>query len=305
MNNRTSWDDHRYFLAIARSQSLTGAAKLLGVSQPTVSRRLDAMEKSFKARLFQRTRVGYELTPVGAELFQTVSQIEEQLIEADRRVLGRDAEMSGPLRFTSTPIFIDRYLGPHIWNFLANHKDIDFRLICTQSTLSISRREADIAVRIAENPPETLIGRRLGTIAYGVYAAVDHAHAFATVEAPENTWIGLHDEDLNRLIYDTFLPGTRVRHRTDSMAALHAMVGAGLGVSILPCFVADTDPKLVRVVEPVFTDPKFDIWLLYHPDTRHTRRLRLFADFVSDRIRADEDLFNGRRTLRQSLHPSD
>ena len=295
MNNAESWDDHRYFLAIARARTLTGAAKLLGVSQPTVSRRLEMMEATLKTRLFQRKRDGYELTSVGAELFETVSRVEENLNEANRSILGRDEQIAGVLRFTSTEIFINGYLGSHLWRFLQQHGDIEFRVICTQSTLSISRREADIAVRFTERPPDTLIGRRLGTVAYSVYAATDQAKRFKGIDSSQTQWIGMHDEVFNRMLYGTFLPSTRPKHRTDSMLAMQSMVGAGLGVSILPCYAADPDPAIVRVLDKPFTDPKFDIWLVYHPDTRRTRRLRLFADFVIDTIKSDIDLFEGRR----------
>ena len=109
-----SWDDHRYFLAIARAGSLTEAAKVLAVSQPTVSRRLDAMEQKLGVRLFRRTRRGYQLTENGAHLFQTVVRVEEQLLEADRNLVGRDTEMAGTLRFTSTENLINGFLGPHL-----------------------------------------------------------------------------------------------------------------------------------------------------------------------------------------------
>ena len=295
MNSKSSWDDHRYFLAIARAQSLTGAAKILGVSQPTVSRRLENMERSFNTRLFQRTRKGYELTAVGLELFETVTGVEEQLNEADRNILGRDTEISGLLRFTSTEIFINGYLGTYIWTFLRQNPEIEFQMTCTQSVLSISRREADIAVRFTEKPPDTLIGRRVGTVAYSVYASADHANGIAGAGTPDRDWIGMHDEAFNRMLYGTFLPSTRPKHRTDNMAAMQAMVRAGLGVSILPCYAADPDPALVRVNDRPFCDSKFDIWVIYHPDTRQTRRLRLFAEFVMDTIRSDIDLFEGRR----------
>jgi len=295
MNDKTSWDDHRYFLAIARTRSLTGAAKVIGVSQPTVSRRLENMEKSFNTRLFLRTRKGYELTPVGTELFETVARIEEQLNEADRNILGRDVEISGALRFTSTEIFINGYLGLHIWRFLREHREIELQLACTQTVLSISRRDADIAVRFTEQPPDTLIGRRLGTVAYSIYAAADMAEEIARTDRKDWVWIGMHEEAFNRMLYGTFLPSTRPKHKTDSMAAMQSMVRAGLGVSILPCYTGDPDPLLVRLNDQPFCDSKFDIWVIYHPDTRQTRRLRLFAEYVIDTIRADIDLFEGRR----------
>ena len=295
MNRKPSWDDHRYFLAIARTRSLTGAAKVLNVSQPTVSRRLEAMEQTFSTRLFLRTRKGYELTPVGAELLETVVRVEEQLNEVDRNIFGRDVEISGALQFTSTETFINSYLGPHIWTFLRDHHEIELQLVCTQSLLSISRREADIAVRFSEKPPDTLIGRRLGTVAYSVYASAGMVEEVAQSDSADWEWIGMHDEAFNRMLYGTFMPSTRPKHRTNSMAAMQAMVRAGLGVSILPCYTADPDPSLVRLNDQLLCDPKFDIWVVYHPDTRHTRRLRLFADFVVDTIRSDIDLFEGRR----------
>ena len=172
---QTSWDDHRYFLAIARAGSLTSAAEALAVSQPTVSRRLDAMERVRGVRLFNRTRKGYELTESGAELFKTVVRVEEELTEADRTIFGRDDQVSGPLRFTSTEIFINGYLGPSVWRFLRDNPGIEIQLICTQSTLSLSRGDADLAVRFTESPPDTLVGRRLGTVAYGIYAAAGSA----------------------------------------------------------------------------------------------------------------------------------
>ena len=278
--NMRSWDDNRFFLAIARSGSLTGAAKILSVSQPTVSRRLEAIESDLGVRLFNRTRKGYELTASGAELFKTVIRVEEELLQADRNLLGRDQEISGALRFTSTEIFVNGYLGPHLWKFLRDNSELDLHLICTQSLLSISRGETDIVVRFTERPPENLVGRRLGTVAYGIYvAAGPQGQPLLSADADQLSWIGMHDETFNRMIYGTFLPSTRPKHRVDSMSAMHAMVREGLGVSILPCYTADLDGSLRRLDPTPLIDPKFDIWVLYHRDARRTRRLQLLQTF--------------------------
>jgi len=293
---QASWDDHRYFLAIARGGSLTAASKILTVSQPTVSRRLGAMERKFGTRLFNRTRQGYELTATGIELFETVARVEEALNEIDRSILGRDQSISGSLRFTSTEIFVNGYVGKHIWNFLRQNSNVEIELICTQSTLSLSRGEADLAIRFTDKPPDTLIGRKLATVAYGIYAASGPSgECFLTTGQTDWEWIGMHDETFNRMIFGTFAPSTKLKHRVDSMEAMHAMVRAGLGVSILPCYTADPDPGLVRLHEEPLLDEKFTMWILYHPDARRTRRLRLFADFITDRIKSDSDLIEGRR----------
>lgn len=293
---KVSWDDHRFFLAIARAGSLTAAARMLCVSQPTVSRRLEAMEGKLSARLFNRTRKGYELTVSGAELFETVTRVEEDLAEADRTIFGRDRAISGSLRFTSTEIFVNGYLGRHIWEFLRQNPEVEIQLVCTQSVLSLGRGDADLAIRFTETPPDSLIGRRLATVAYGIYAAKGLASE-RVLDAGNSDleWIGMHNETFNRMIFGTFAPSTKLKHRVDNMSAMHAMVRAGLGVSILPCYTADPDPALVRLQLAPLLDPKFGMWLLYHPNVRRTRRLRLFADFVTDRIKADIELIEGRR----------
>ena len=291
-----SWEDHRFFLAIARAGTLTAAAAMLSVSQPTVSRRLEAIERNLGARLFRRTRKGYELTAGGAELFDTVARVEEVLLEAGRGVFGRDQSVSGPIRFTSTETFINGYLGRHVWEFLRENSGVEMQLICTDSTLSLGRGEADLAIRFIENPPETLIGRRLGTVAYAIYAAAGPAgDRFLRGERSRWEWVGMHTEAFNRIVFGTFSPSSRLKHRVDSVSAMCAMVRAGLGVSILPCYIADPDPGLRRIDPNPLIDSRFDMWVLYHSNARRTRRLRMFAEFLTKVIRSDIGLFEGRR----------
>ena len=256
------------------------------------------MERRFGVRLFKRTRKGYELTASGAELFETVVRVEQELQQADRRVHGRDEELSGALRFTTTETFVSGYLGPSLWAFLRTHSEIELELMCTQSVLSLSRGEADVAIRFTDAPPETLIGRRVGTVAYSVYAAAGKAgERFRQVGESTGDWIGIRNEAFNRLLYGTFLPRTRPKHRVDSMSAIHAMVRAGLGISILPCYTADLDARLVRLSPAPLMSEKFDIWILSHPDARRTRRFRLFTEFLAKQIKSDIDLFEGRRVI--------
>ena len=168
---RTNWDDHRYFLAIARESSLTAAGKALGVSQPTISRRLKAMEAKLKVRLFDRTPQGYELTAIGMDLFDTVQRVEEDLAEADRKIYGKDQDLTGGLRITCTEILLNGYLSPFVWQFLSQNPGIELSVVCTDSQLSLSRSDADLAIRFTQRPTETLAGRRLASVAYGVYTA--------------------------------------------------------------------------------------------------------------------------------------
>lgn len=294
----TNWNDHRYFLAIARERSLTAAGRALGVSQPTVSRRLEALEGKLKVRLFDRTRHGYELTAVGMDLFETVQRVEEDLAEANRKIYGRNEDLTGSLRITCTEILLTGYLSPFVWRFLEQNSGIEFSVACTQSHLSLSRGDADLALRFTAHPPETLVGRRLATAAYCTYAARGPAGDRFTPENREAwDWIGAHDDLYNRMLFGRLLHDGRFKHQADSMAAMQSMVRSGLGVTLLPCYVADQDSGLRRAEPDPVPEVHFDLWILYHPDVRRVSRIRLFADFISETIRSDLDLFEGRRPL--------
>jgi DNA-binding transcriptional LysR family regulator len=293
-----NWDDLRFFLAIARARSLTAAGRALGVSQPTVSRRLEALEARLNVRLFDRTRLGYELTAMGMDLFETVQRVEEDLAEADRKIFGKDQDARGGLRVTCTEFFLNGYLAPFLWEFLRQNAGIDLSVICTQAPLSLSRSDADVAIRFTERPPETLAGRRLAAVAYAIYAASGATDTRFSLDNREDwDWIGIHDDTYNRMLFGNLSPDGRMKHRVDSMAAMQSMVRAGVGVTLLPCYVGDRDLGLRRLDPEPMLDHKFDMWLLYHPEIRRVYRVRLFADFVIELIEADRDLFEGRRPL--------
>ncbi|MCP5080856.1 MAG: LysR family transcriptional regulator [Alphaproteobacteria bacterium] len=293
------WDDHRYFLAIARERSLTAAGKALGVSQPTVSRRLDALEAKLKVRLFDRTHQGYELTAVGMDLFDTVAQVEEDLAQAGRKIYGKDQELTGGLRITCTEILLNGYLSEHIWPFLEQNPGIEMSVFSTRAPLSLSRNDADLALRFTNKPPETLAGRRLAAATYSVYTSSGEAGARFTPSSRSGwDWIGLPDDTYNQLFIGAVEPEGRIKHRADSMAAIQSMARQGLGAAVLPCYVADRDPGLRRAEPETLLDLKLDLWLLYHPDVRRVYRVRLFAEFMVNLILSDLDLFEGRRPFQ-------
>ncbi len=291
-----NWDDLRFFLAIARSHSLTAAGRELGVSQPTVSRRLAAMEDSLGVRLFDRTKLGYELTAPGVEIFETVQHVEEELNSIDRKVFGQDRRLMGSLRVTCTEVMANVYLSQHFNRFLDQHPEIDLSIVCTFQHLSLSRREADIAIRVTSQPPDTLVGRCLAKVALGVYAAATSTTAFVDSSAPaEWNWIGWQDETYNRMLITGSFPDARIRHRVDDMQTMRSMARYGLGVVVLPCYMADLDPGLRRIISEPMTENAPDLWVLSHPDVRRVARVRLFTDFIAKVIQADRDLFEGRR----------
>jgi DNA-binding transcriptional LysR family regulator len=294
------WDDYRYFLAIARAGSLTAAGRALGVSQPTVSRRLETMETRLKVRLFDRTQRGYVMTPAAMDIYETAERVGEDLNGIERKVFGKDLRLTGSLRVTCTEALFNGYLAPYVWQFLDRHPGIEFGVICSDAHLNLSRRDADVAIRFTGGPSETLVGRRLAKAAFGVYAGngkTGKSRDRSSIEAWD--WIGWHDEFYNRMLITSAFPEACIKHRVDSMAAVQSMVRHGLGIAVLPCYTADPDPGLRRVLPMLLSEGTPDLWILHHSDVRRVSRVSLFAEFIADVITADLDLFEGRRPQKR------
>jgi molybdate transport repressor ModE-like protein len=297
-----NWDDLRVFLAIANAGSLTAAARRLGVNQSTVSRRLAAMEAHMGARLIERSVGGHALTAAGSALLETARNVEEQMARIDRRVVGRDARLRGRLRVTCTDNFLNHYLAPHFARFVAENPEIDLDTVTQYQHLSLARREADVAIRTTLKPPDTLIAKKLFTFALGVYAAPAVVDAMPNEPDPsEMSWIGWESEAYNRLMITDHYPNARVRHHVDSLVDMHSLARAGLGVAVLGCFSADTDPGLRRVYARPISETAMDLWVLSHPDMLRTARVRAFTRFIADTFLADRDLFEGRRPAPPDL----
>lgn len=249
------------------------------------------MEARLGVGLIDRTGRGHALTATGAEIIETAEHVETEITGTRRRLSGRDSAISGKLRITCTDVMANHYLARKLAGFVALHTRIDVDIICTLQHLSLSRRAADVAVRVTNLAPETLVGRRLARVAVAVYAAA--GAAAGGVEGRD--WIGWQDETYNRMLIAAKLADARIRHRTDDMMAIATMARAGLGLVVLPCDVGDTDPGLGRVVAEPGDAQMMDLWVLSHPDLRRAARIRAVTQYIADCITADRDLFEGRR----------
>ena len=165
------WNDLRYFLAIARGGTLARASRDLGINATTVGRRLVALEEEVQARLFDRTPDGYVLTPSGRDLLPRAERMEGEAIALDRDVIGADQRPSGAVRLTATEMLATRFIMPHMPRFHATHPEITLELECTTRVVSLARREADIALRLARPREDNVVGRRLASVPLSLYAA--------------------------------------------------------------------------------------------------------------------------------------
>ena len=292
------WDDIRYFLSVSQSGSIRGAASQLGVNHSTVSRRISQFEKKLGVRLFDKLPAGYLITPAGEEIIDYAKKIEEQTEAIERQVYGRDNELSGSLRVTLPEVLASHLLMDDFKAFSLLYPGINIELVISDEEFSLSKREADIAIRVTNGqPPEHLIGRHLLTYAVCTYATPAYLEKNDIRNNPASAcWIGWDDEtSLSTWVKTSEFPNTPIKHQVNHIAVQLIAAKASLGISSLPCFMGDPDPELQRLPGSK-PQPKRDIWLLTHHDLKHTARVKAFTNFMSDAIRAHKDVIEGKLT---------
>lgn len=293
------WDDLRFVLALARGGSLAGAAKALRVNPSSVHRRLVAFERRLSVRLFERMRDGYHPTPQGGRLIEAARRIEAEVLAAQRQVQGTELALSGLVRVSTSELLGLYLLPPLLRSFAADYPEVEVELSIDNRLVDLARRDADVVVRATDQPPTSLVGRRIAKIASAVYAQrsyldrVGRGHPLHAYE-----WLGL-DQSLAHAPQARWLrerlPQARCRYRFNLIEATHQGVRAGLGVAVVPCFVCDRDPDLERLTEPE-TSGEFGVWILTHPDLRHSARIRAFMQAMATVIVPHEPSLLGLRS---------
>lgn len=287
--HRVHWDDLRYALALSRARTLSGAAEALGVSHTTVGRRLRALEARLGVRLFDATPEGFSPTAAGDDLVAVAERMEADTLALEGRVLGRDARLTGALRVSAMELVFRAFRGCFT-SFTARYPSVALTVTASDDEVSLSRREADVVLRLNNQPPPQLVGRRVGQMQFAPYAARSLV-ARVGEDAPLGAYPWIHwDERLNAAWLDAWLaqhaPGASVAMRVDvSAAAMHELIAAGAGVQFLACVEGDADPSLVRV-GPLDPFARRDLWVLTLPELCDAPRVRAFTDHMAERLRA-------------------
>ena len=288
------WQDVALLNAVASHGTVRRAAAASGVHHSTVSRRIERFEKTLGAQVFDRLPEGLVLTTVGEQLVASARRFESELMELQRRVAGRERRLRGRVTLTVVEPVAVHAIGPRLAEFTERHPEIELTLFATQEFLDVSRREADVAVRMDNNPPLELVGKRLFPYHQSVYASIEYLRRHDPHEDPERCrWLGWEvGERFPDWTQETEFARAPVWGAFPNLGAQVAAAEAGLGLAMLPCFIADRRHELVRVARRP-PSPGRDIWLLTHPDLRRTARVRAVMEFVERVLRDEEAAFLG------------
>lgn len=280
------WDDLKHFIAVARTGSLTEAARNLKASAATVSRHIDSLETELGARLFEHRSTGYVLTDSGRSILMRAEGVEEAVLAVERQAASADPALSGKVRVASTEDMASMVIVPNLAPFVARYPGIAVELVGGLSVVNLTRRDADIALRSVRPDAGDLMMRRIGAVDIAVYGArsyvdthgiVPGAVEFSKVETI--TWI----EEMAGLRGGPWLAAhaaaARVVLHVNSSRLLYAACAAGLGLAVLPCFGGDNDPALVCVVPPEEVQT-LDLWLVVHRDLASVPRVRAVIDYL-------------------------
>jgi molybdate transport repressor ModE-like protein len=296
MKNLLSLEDLKLIRAVGASGALTAAARQLGLDHSTAFRRLGSVEQRLGARLFERARDGYTPTVAGEAALTAATRILGELGDIEHRLAGEDFRPSGTVRITTTDTLVA--LATSVFAALrAQQPEITIELVVSNSFFTLTKRDADIAVRPAADPPDNLVGRRLAALATAPYAATDYLARHPRTEISQHDWVGT-DETLQHLPSARWLSShvaqNRIVYRANSLLALHMAARAGMGVAALPCYLGDSEPGLRRV-HPPLAELEVSLWLLTHPDLKRVAKIRTVLDFVAGKLWEQRELIEGRQ----------
>jgi DNA-binding transcriptional LysR family regulator len=280
MNARTQYKigaaDLETLLALARGGTLAAAGERLGVDASTVFRALQRVERGLGQPLFERSRSGYLANELALALAAQAEQIESAIEGARSAIATQPAQVAGTVRLTTTDSVLHGLVAPALKSLQQQHPLLDYELQAGNELASLTRRDADIAVRATKRPPQHLVGKQLGVLRVALYGPKRGGpRNLAEVDVGRAAWIAVDDalpEHPSVAWRKRHYPKAVPKLRVNSIVTVAELVTLGLGVGILPLFLAEPRGDLRRLTEPL-EDAETELWLLTHPEARHLRRI--------------------------------
>jgi DNA-binding transcriptional LysR family regulator len=285
---RLTTADLETVLALARGGTLAGAAERLGVDASTVFRNLQRVERGLGQSLFTRGRTGYIAGELALELAAHAEQMEAALESARSATQSTPSQVSGSVRITSTDAVLHALVAPALTSLALQHPQLHLDLHTGNELASLTKRDADIAVRATRRPPQHVVGRRLGAIRVALYAPrKSRLRSLDDVEAHRPDWIAPDDAlpDHPSVTWRRRrLPKVQPRYRVGSILTVLELVARGAGVGVLPLFLAEGHPALRALTDPI-EEAQTDLWLLMHGEARHLRRVSTVFGHLAEQVR--------------------
>ncbi len=269
------WADLRYVLALSRSYALSAAAQRLGVNETTVARRLRRLEAVLEAQLFERTEGRLTATEAGRQAVFAAERMELEAQALTEAVSGVDTAVAGTVRVTMVPVLAHKVVAPALPELLSRFPDLRVELVADARDFSLTKREADIALRLARPSRETRsIARKVGSLDYAVFAGVSAAEPLSWIhyddgfaDLPQHKWMRGQDGDVAPV-------------SVNDAEGLIACVKAGLGKALLPLSVGSAEPGLQRMGNEIPVLSR-ELWLITHPDLRGLARIKAVGDWLA------------------------
>ena len=273
---RLSASDLDVILAMVRAGTLSACSERLGVDTSTVFRSLQRIERGLGQPLFVRSRAGYSPSELGRSLAEQAERVEAALEAARSAAQLLPEQVSGTVRITTTDTILHGLVGPALRELRVRHPLLAYELHTGNELANLTRRDADIAVRATRRPPQHLVGKHVGPIRVALFAAKKGAvKRYADVEAGKAAWVAPDDalpEHPSVVWRKRHFPRVVPGYRVTSILTVMELVALGLGVGMLPVFLAQARPDLLQLTE-VVDECQTELWLLTHPESRHLRRV--------------------------------
>jgi DNA-binding transcriptional LysR family regulator len=284
---KLSAGDLDVILAIVRSGNLAGAGERLGVDASTVFRSIRRIERGLGQRLFDRARAGYLPSELAQVLADHAEQLETRLELARSAAQSTPERVSGTVRITTTDTILHGLIAPALKALDAVHPLLAYELHAGNELTSLTRRDADIAVRATKQPPQHLVGKHVGPIRVALFTAkTGPVRRYQDLEAGKASWIAPDDAlpDHPSVIWrKRHHPKVSPRYRVNSILTVMELVAAGLGVGVLPIFLAQPRTDLIQLTD-IIDECQTELWLLTHPESRHLRRVSTVFRHLSDTL---------------------
>ena len=287
------WNDLALLMSICRAGSLSGAARASGLNHSTIFRKLNAIEAKTGVRFFDRLPDGYAMTEAGEAALQAAERVENEMQMLGRDILGRDRRLQGKIRMTAPEGLALTLLPAMLADFHRANPDVSVELIVSSAPLDLTRREADVALRVTRTPPDTSLGRRVCDFGNNIYASPDYLKSNPDRPLAEHDWI-MSEGSIDFITPMIWKTRTRADpHIVLVSNSIHATIKAaeaGMGLVFLPSFLGDPDPDLTHVPHTL-GDLGLELWILTHLDLRKTARVKALMAWLHRELGTREDLF--------------